>query len=772
MGTIGWTEEQQRAIETPGRLLVAAAAGSGKTAVLAERVLRLLLRDEDPVDLDEILVVTFTRAAAAEMQERVRLALDKALTEETRPDRLPRVMGQLSLLPQAEITTLHSFCLRLLRRYAFLIGLKPDFRLVDEREGAVVKEEALAAVAEEYYSERGPEMRELVRYATDGFDDRPFLAQIEALYDFAVNEPAPEDWLRRLPDPYELQAEDLLAQPWGAAVRRHMRRQLESAGDCLRLACHLAELPAGPAAYLTALRLEARAVEQKLTALTEREIDFTEKWAEDIFRRLPQAKPLLAWDKEKRALFYTLQKKTQDLRNRAKKLWRETCREFAAWPLPAQAEAAAGCAALARALAEWTARFMAAFRRRKLELNIMDYNDLEHWTVKLLSAPDFPAGLFRQVLVDEYQDINGVQERILELAAGEADFFLVGDVKQSIYRFRRADPGLFLQKYRDYEQVALLRQNFRSRPEIVAGVNTVFSAVMSEEAGEIDYGEREALIYGAPYPPPPAGERTAAGPVECCWFDPPALQALSRNEDTVKHAETEAIYTAGRILDLVRPAGGRAAAVVFDRGRSAYRPAAYADIAVLMRSGGSQMSVYKDVFARFGVPCFGEAASVPYRPAEVEIMLSLLRILDNPRQDIPLAAVLHSPIAGLSGDELARIRAASQETEFWDALRAAVSLWEETGSEPVLLEKLSRFLADYARWRKWLNHYPLDELIWRLYGETGLPEVAEAMTGGVYRRENLEEFYRQARQFSSGRLQGLYSFLRYWDLLAAAPGKT
>ncbi|MDR0435127.1 MAG: helicase-exonuclease AddAB subunit AddA [Gracilibacteraceae bacterium] len=764
----GWTEEQEQAINASGRLLVAAAAGAGKTAVLVERVLRLLLRDEKPVNLDEMLVVTFTRAAAAEMRERIRLALDKAMTEETRPEKLARVMEQLSLLPQAEITTLHSFCLRLLRRHAFLLGLKPDFRLADEREAKIVREDTLAAVAEEYYRERGEVMIELVRYATDGFDDRPFLAQIEALYGFAVNEPAPEEWLRRLPAPYELKAETLLTQPWGTTARRHFRRKLESARDCLRLAVHLAGLPMGPTVYLANLQAEAQEAERRLTAWP---LAWPEETADIFNKRLPAAQPASAWKDEERALFYSLKKKTQELRDRAKKLWRETLREFTAWPLAAQAEAAAGCADLARELAEWTCRFMAAFRRRKLEMNIMDYNDLEHWTLALLSRPDFSGGLFRQVLVDEYQDINGVQDRLLELAAGQADIFLVGDVKQSIYRFRRADPGLFLQKYRDYEQVVRLRKNFRSRPHIVDGVNAVFSALMSEEAGEINYDEQEPLVYGVPNPPAPPEERTAAGPVECCWFDPAALQALAASGEAVKDTEIEAAYIAGRILDMVRPANGQAA-LVFDRGLNGYRPAAYADIAVLIRSAAGQMSVYKDVFARFGVPCFGEAATDPYRPAEVEIITALLRILDNPRQDIPLAAVLHSPIAGLSADELALIRAAGPGMEFWDAVQNAVSVWTETGAEPLLLEKLSTFLTNYARWRGWLRHYPLDEIIWRLYGETGLLEIAESMTGGVFRRENLEDFYRQAREFSANRLQGLYSFLRYRDRLAAVPGKT
>jgi ATP-dependent helicase/nuclease subunit A len=766
MTAVRWTKEQEEAIRTPGRLLVAAAAGSGKTAVLVERILYFLLREEDPLELDEMLVVTYTRAAAAEMQERVRQALDKALAEETRPEKTARVLEQLALLPQAEITTLHSFCLRLLRRHASLIGLKPGFRVGDEQECGVIREEVLAAVAEEYYRSRGAEMAELVRYATDGFGDGPFLTQIKSLYAFAVNEPDPEEWLRRLPEPYRLSPAELLARPWGEAVRRHWGRGLESARDCLRLACHLAGGDLAPTAWLETLKAEFAALE-RLSAAERRDFEQAENWPDIFTARLPAARPLSGWDEENRRTFYIRSKKIKDLRWQAKKLWREAKKEITDWPLREQAEAAAGCADLAAQLAEWTLRFMTAFRRRKLELNIMDYNDLEYWTLKLLSAPDFSGGIFRQILVDEYQDINGVQERILELAAGAADFFLVGDVKQSIYRFRRGDPGLFLQKYRSWEQVVRLKKNFRSRPDIVAGVNALFARIMSEEAGEIDYDAREALVYGAPYPPPPADERPAAGPVECCCFDAAALQSQREKRDTVKETEIEAVYTAGRILQLVRPTTGRAA-VVFDRALNAYRPAAYADIAVLMRGGAGQMSVYKDVFARFGIPCFGETAAAPYRPAEVEMITALLRILDNPHQDIPLATVLHSPLAGFDSDDLALIRAARPEADFWDAALAAAALRPADEGEARLAEKLIAFFGRYARWRGWLRHYPLDELIWRLYEETGLPEVAEAATGGAYRRENLEEFYRQARQFSAGRLQGLYSFLRYLDRLAQA----
>jgi ATP-dependent helicase/nuclease subunit A len=602
--------------------------------------------------------------------------------------------------------------------------------------------------------------------ATSDFDDAPFLAQIKSLYAFAVNEPDPEGWLRRLPEPYRLTPAELMARPWGETVRRHIRRQLESVRYCLRLAHRLAGLPLGPGAYLETLETEFRAAEQQSARLEDWEIDFPAEAADIFHSRLPAARMPAGRDEEERRLFESLKKKVANLRNQAKKQWRDTVREITAWPLPAQREAMADCADLAYKLAEWTLRFMDAFRKRKLELNIMDYNDLEYWTLRLLSSPDFSGGMFRQVLVDEYQDINGVQERILELTAGTADFFLVGDIKQSIYRFRRADPGLFLQKYRCYEQVVRLKKNFRSRPEIVEGVNALFRGIMSADAGEIDYDDREALVYGAPYPPLPADERAAAGPVECCWFDGAALQALENERDLLKASEVEAVYTAGRILLLIRPADGRPA-LVFDRALNAYRPAVYADIAVLMRGGAGQMSVYKDVFARHGIPCFGGTAADPHRPTEVEMITALLRILDNPRQDIPLAAVLHSPIAGLDSDDLARIRAVRPEAEFWDAAREAVSLWRDEGREFRLLEKLTGFFDKYTRWRGWLRHYPPDELIWRLYEETGLPELAEAMAGGAYRRERLEEFYRQARQFSSGRLRGLYSFLRHLDRQAA-----
>ncbi|MDR1960818.1 MAG: UvrD-helicase domain-containing protein, partial [Gracilibacteraceae bacterium] len=743
-----WTEEQQQAVVRPGRLLVAAAAGSGKTAVLVERVLHFLLRADDPAELDEMLVVTYTRSAAAEMQERIRQALDKTLAEETGPDTIARVMEQLALLPQAKISTLHSFCMSILRRCAYMIGLKPDFRLADERECAAVREEVLAEVAEQYYAGRGAEMEQLVRYATTGFDDKPFLAQIKELYRFALNEPDPEGWLRRLPDPYETSPAVILTLPWGAAALRHVRRQLENARDCLRLACHMSSRPFAPAEYLSALTGEFRALERQIALLgAPHWTEFTERLREQPFGRLPQGRVPPMLDEEQRGIFRALKKDIFVQRERAKMIWKDLRRELTSWPLEEQAGAWAGCADLARGLAEWTSRFMAAYRKRKLELNIAEYSDLEHWAVELLSLPDFPSDMFRQILVDEYQDVNGVQERILELVAGQADFFLVGDVKQSIYRFRGGDPGLFLQKYRSYEQVIRLKKNFRSRPEIVAGVNALFSRIMSEDAGEINYDEGEALVYGAPYPPPAEGETLVAGPVECCCFDADALQEMTPWHDLVKDTEVEAYYTASRIMTMVRPLNGEPAPVVFDRDLNGYRPLSFADIAVLMRSGAGQMSVYKEVFARFGVPCFGEAAADPHRPAEVEMITDLLRILDNPRQDIPLAAVLHSPVGGLSGDDLARIRCACPEGEFWAAVREAVLLWRENGAEPALSEKLSIFLDKYTRWRSWLRHYPLDEIIWRLYGETGLMEIAGAMTGGNFRRENLEEFYRQARQF-------------------------
>ncbi|ACL20856.1 recombination helicase AddA [Desulfitobacterium hafniense DCB-2] len=849
-----WTPAQQAAIDLKGQLLVAAAAGSGKTAVLVQRLFKQITDVDEQVDVDRFLVVTFTKAAAAEMRERIGKALDEALFGAAEPAQVEHLLQQRALLYRASITTLHSFCMELIRQYFYLIELDPAFRVADEAEADLLRQDTLEDLFEAYYGEETPAFQSLVdAFGTDR-DDQPLMASILRLHEFAMSQVHPGEWLEHLPAAYDWHSlDDLMESPWGQVVRQGVRDKVEEGLILLERAYRLAELPGGPVHYLPVLEDD----QSRLGFLREMAEKGTWSDIETAFKSaaafpgLPRGSKknlpdsLIDEENSKR-----LREESKKARDEAKKKLEEIKNTVFSVPLTDQLPFLNKMGELVGTLAQVTQHFAREYQKAKRQRNCVDFSDLEHYALQLLAKDKQPTEIalklqayYAEVLVDEYQDINPVQERILQLVSrqeeGKANLFMVGDVKQSIYRFRMADPGLFLRKYGEFPHyqegggaapnlVIDLNQNFRSRPEVIQGINYLFYQIMTEGAGEIVYDEQAALRPGAKFVSD--GElRTAEGPIEVHLFDPKAIdlslgqkrgaedaatevdspakgegEEFEQNrepesgddESSLEEAETariEARLVAARIQKMVLEREFQ----IHDKELGDYRPVQYADIVILMRSLASVASVYAEEFQKAGIPVYAETNSGYFGTNEVDTVLSLLKIIDNPRLDIPFAAVLRSPLVGMNGTELGKLRSLLPQGDFYETL--VLTFWagdahrQEEGHEfyseireilgkhweslpqlevkvrhiletsPEIKEKVDAFFPKLQEWRHRSRRTSLADLLWHLYEDTGYLAYVGTLPAGAQRQANLRVLYDRACRYEATNYRGLFRFLRFLE---------
>lgn len=787
-----WTDEQRLAIEARDcSLLVSAAAGAGKTAVLVERIIRSITDENSPVDIDRLLVVTFTKAAAAEMRERISAAVARALNENPASTHLNR---QLILLNRASVTTLHSFCLEILRQYFYRLDLDPSFRVADDTEAALLRLEALEELFEEYYGAEDPDFLALVDAYGGDREDTMLQDMVLKLHRFAASSPWPEEWLNSLVTGYTtregLPPGDL---PWGSALLDWLDLQLEGCLIKLARARRYASAPAGPAIYLETLANDTVLVEDLIKAGRISWQALYEAANHSEFGKLRTCK-----DKDVDDL---LKKRVQRLRDQVKKTVKDMRECFFSRPPGDLSADLARVAPMARTLVELALAFDKKYAQAKTAKSLLDFSDLEHYCLRILmdevSSPGkaVPSAAayelrehFAEVLVDEYQDINAVQETILQLVSREEtatpNRFMVGDVKQSIYRFRLADPSLFMEKYQSYPREAGslnrgidLTRNFRSRREIIETVNFIFRQLMSARVGEITYDDKAELICGAGYPPGPAGVKTAAGPAELFILEKPPADGTASDEYGDETAEADSMPGGGeeeeldtvqrearllacRIREMVTGTEDRPGAEfhVYDRKSGGYRPVRYGDIVVLLRAARNSANTFLEEFRLAGIPAYANLETGYFAAVEVETMLSLLKIIDNPRQDIPLAGVLRSPVVGLSAGDLALIRTRANRGDYYDALLLSAQAGESAADL-----KVGEFLASLDRWRTMARRGPLSELIWRLYDETGYYAYAGGMPAGAQRQANMRALYDRARQFEATTFRGLFRFLRFLE---------
>lgn len=789
-----WTEAQLAAIT--GRdcnLLVAAAAGAGKTAVLVERILRRIVDPLEPVDVDRLLVVTFTNAAAAEMRERIGQAIAAKINQDHGQQHLER---QLALLPMAAITTLHSFCMEVLRQHYFRLDLDPAFRIADETEVALLKQRVLEELLEDHYTTGDQSFLNLVDCYGGDREDTRLQELILNLHRFSRSNPWPAKWLEEALSNLQLQKdvpiEDSL---WGRSLLQSAAITLEGALSRLEQAWRLCSRPGGPQAYQGALKADLAMVQDLQGACKG-------SWEsmQDMFYNLK-------WEKLKpcsKDVDEAQKERVKKIREGVKKDLASLAEVFSR-PDMEHLEDLQFLAPFGQTLIHLVMAFEEFYRKAKRSQAIIDFNDLEHFCLVLLTAPGSPPGeiipsdiawefrrRFTEVLVDEYQDINPVQETILQLVSRQGEsrpnLFMVGDVKQSIYRFRLAEPMLFLGKYRSFPPVAGglerridLANNFRCRREVVDAVNFIFRQIMTEGMGEVAYDRAAELVLGACYPEVKENQGLAlAAPVEFHLIerngdqDPLPLEDLpledlpqeEQEEETTPSPEgegedleamqMEARIIARRIMELMQ--GCRQTSqpyLVYDKSFG-YRPLNYRDMVVLLRATRGAANTLLEEFRLAGIPAYAELGTGYFAAIEVEAALSLLKIIDNPQQDIPLAAALRVPPVGLSAEEFIHIRLACPEGNLYQALKAYA-----TAEQGELAQKVAGFLARLEQWRTLARQGSLSELIWQVYRDTGYYDFVGGLPGGRQRQANLRALQDRARQYETTMFRGLFYFLRF-----------
>ncbi|RYM06228.1 helicase-exonuclease AddAB subunit AddA [Sporolactobacillus sp. THM7-7] len=757
-----WTDEQWRAITEQGRdILVAAAAGSGKTAVLVERIIRRMTDPDNPTGIDDLLVVTFTKAAASEMKERIGKALDQEIAEHPESLYLRR---QQALLSKASIITLHAFCMSVVKRYYYFLDLDPSFRMLDETESVLLRDEVLSEVLEERYGSGDPEFYRLVdRYSDDRSDDH-LERLILKLYDFSRSHPWPEEWLNQMVLAYQTEGKASIDDfGWAKELKKGLKRKIDASLAALDEARRLCEEPGGPKPYAVTLAEDREGLKQLASAAGTDWESLRASFAAFSFGKLKPCRGKEIDD--------ALKDEVRSIREQVKRKIGELQQQWFGRTSEEHFHDLKDMASSVLLLKELVQDFSERFKKEKRKRGLLDFSDLEHDCLTILRREDSAPGdehpsvvaeqyraQFAEVLVDEYQDTNRVQESILRLVSGggpgSGHLFMVGDVKQSIYGFRLAEPGLFLEKYKRFSRPETsgvkidLSRNFRSRREVIQGINFLFSQTMDEEVGGVLYDDSAKLRCGARYP----GDGEAV-----------ELEIIDRSDndrsdggaaDDAQAIELEARAIADRIGALTGREG--TAFQVFDRKRGSMRPIRFRDIAVLLRSASRSAGVVMDVLKERGIPAYAELATGYFDTVEISVMLSVLKIIDNPLQDIPLASVLRSPIVGLNEDSLAAVRMADRTASYFQAMR----LYTRSNKDH-LADRLNRFLARLGQWRDFAKNHSVAALIWQIYQDTGYYDYTGGQAGGTQRQANLKALYDRARQFESTSFRGLFRFLRF-----------
>ena len=767
-----WTEEQQKVITLRDRnILVSAAAGSGKTAVLVQRILSKIMDPLKPVDIDRLLIMTFTRAAAGEMRERIERALDTALAEDPDNEHLQR---QMMLIHTGQITTIDGFCSYVIRNYFHLIGLDPGYRTADEGELKLLQEDVLKELFEDYYAEGDEKFTAFVECYASGKSDEGLKEHVLDLYNASMSNPWPEEWLDGCVENYHLDPEKGIAgTPWFHYLWEIVDSALKEAEELTESAMEICGETEGPELYLDALKNDLILIRQLRELSVKQDYDEMAQYLQNIkFARLSTKKMEGVSDQ--------LKSLVKDIREDEKDILKDLGDRYFQCTLDELTELTLASAEPLEMLAQLTKDFAGRFSEKKREKNVLDFSDMEHFALEILLKKEgdtyTPSQAARElsekydeVLLDEYQDSNLVQEILMQNVSGwvneRKNIFMVGDVKQSIYRFRLARPELFMEKYKKYsladsrEQRIDLHKNFRSRPEVLSGVNFIFRQIMGSDLGGIDYDEAAALYPGASFP---EGQNPDFVKTEVLLVEKDS-PVLEEEEGPENERELEALAIAGKIRSMV------GTEKVLDKETGEYRPLRYGDIVILLRSATGWAETFGEVLSSRGIPSYTASRTGYFSTTEVVTLLNYLRILDNPLQDIPLTGVLRSPMAGCTTEELAEIRIACPEGMIYECVKSFVEDYREhkiVGEKKKILgEKLSRFMENMNALRDMSAYTPVHQLILEVLERTGYGNYAKAMPDGVQRSANLNMLVEKAMEYEKTSYRGLFNFVRYIEKL-------
>ena len=752
---VTFTPDQQATIDArDSSILVSAAAGSGKTAVLVERIIQMVSDAEHPVDIDRLLVVTFTNAAAAQMRERITQALSGRV--DANPGNA-HLLKQLTLIHNAQITTIDSFCLYIIRNHFDEIDLDPDFRVADDGEIKLLQQDVLADMLEEYFAAGDEEFLSCVEYFAPAGKEKRLEEQILGLYEFAMSYPWPGEWLTGHQDDYAVTEDSLDECRWILLLKSYIRSMLEEAKELLAMTKRLCEEPGGPYMYLDTLEADGLLIDRLLAADTLE--DMYEAFSDLTFGRISSKKDESV-SPEKRDQAKQMRNGIKDLLNGLAKKY------FSASPR-VQAERMAECAPYVSRLLALTEDFRIRLDGKKREKNLMDFHDMEHMALQILTEKT-PEGVqptatalemrefYAEIMIDEYQDSNLVQEYLLRSISGEEEGkynrFMVGDVKQSIYKFRLARPELFMEKFDRYgktegkERRIDLKQNFRSRRQVTDSVNACF-ACMGRDLGGVEYDRDAALYPGASFPEP---EGQGEGDV----YETEVLLTAA-GEDGLDDREREALAIAGKIRQLT------GTLPVTDKETGQLRPARYSDIVILLRTTANWDETFKKVLEECGIPVYITSKTGYFAATEVQTILNFLKVLNNPLQDIPLFGVLKSEAAGFSDEDIARMKAETGAEG--RRLYTCLTVCATEGTQEELKEKSQLFLQLLDRFRRYVAYMPIHQLIEEFLKETGYLYTVSALPGGEQRRANVEMLLTRAENFEKTSYFGLFHFIRYME---------
>lgn len=781
-----WTKEQEEALSVHGKnLLLSAAAGSGKTAVLTERIARLVKDPAHPVSINELLVLTFTKAAASEMKTRISAALSKALEEaDERGDgeAIRHLEKQISLLGTAQISTLDSFFQSLIRQYFYLLDLDPKMRILsDANEEFLLEEEVLSEVLETWYEKGDPDFLDTVDLFASRYQDRELKKMVLSIFKYSRSMPFPDDWLSRLPENYRIPEDKKMDELlWSFPLLYQLKAVAEKVTDSYRQMFQLMDRnPAAQAVYTDVLSNEYAYFS---------EITRIKSW-DDWFRlpsfdfaRLPTISKaqMEEYHIKKKGDFTnlpdvsTIKKLRTDVKDKS---WKSQILPFMKisenqWIMETRA-----MEPVVAVLSKIALDFSSALAERKKQEGLMDFNDMEHYALQILldmddpdfdplHAEDFPSEAalsirdkYKEVMVDEYQDTNGVQELIISLVSSGNNRFMVGDIKQSIYRFRQADPTIFLAKYRDYEggkDPSSLRidlnKNFRSDATLLSSINFLFRQIMTKEQLELDYGDAEALYPGRHEETRP--DTYVGGSVTIDLIDKGEVNESDLPDETkdMENITIEGRLIAQRIQDMME--SGRQ---VMNKDGT-FRPIRYSDIVILLRSIARTGPALVKVLEENHIPAISDKDEDFMNHGEVEILWALLKILDNPLQDLPLAAVLRSYFVDLDEKDLSLIYLAKKE-------RGNKHLWSVLSEKGILSpekeERISHFLTLFEKWREEDSRDGTAPLLRKILEDSDYLTYVSGLPSGPWRRDHVISFYQLALARDSAPQSGLYSFLRY-----------
>lgn len=770
-----FTEEQQKVIDTRDKnILVSAAAGSGKTAVLVERIIKRVLDLDNPIDIDRLLVVTFTKAAALEMKERIGASISKVAEEEPENEHLQK---QLSYIHNAQITTIHSFCSNLIKEHFNEINLDPSFRVAETGELELLKADVMAEMLEDYYEEGNEEFYKFVETYASGKKDDTLESVILELYRFAISSPWPEEWINSCIKQYESREE--IENHCMNYVKGYIEEELGLCMENMKIAYELCSEPYGPYEYKDAIEqnynlikniCEADMFNTKVEFIKEKFVQLSRKSMKDVD------------DKKKNEV--------KDIYSKVKTKIAYIKKNFLFEPEDEMISEILAAKPATAMLIKLTNDFLKRFALAKSEKNIIDFNDLEHMALNILYKNDGQkvvktetayavAEQFDEVMVDEYQDSNYVQEMLLSAVSSDDknNLFMVGDVKQSIYRFRMARPEIFINKYKEFplsgegNNIRInLDKNFRSRIEVLDSINFIFNQIMSEKMGDIEYNDEHSLHLGFEYETPPQSqnefmelhlidESMENDELEKDYSDESVQEdsesesdELSQNE--LDRSEAEAELIVAKIKEMINPNNPFQ---VFDKETKSLRNVKYSDIAILMRATSGWGESILNVLIAEGIPAFSERSEGYFNTFEINVLINMLSILDNVRQDIPLTAVMRSPMFDFTDIELAMIRANHKNMDMYDSIKNYIDI----GTDEELKKKLTELLDKIDKYRVMVPYLSIHDLIEYVIEDTGFLEFVSAMPAGNVRKANVMMLKQKAIAYENGSYTGLFNFIRY-----------